>query len=412
MRKKLIVIVAGFTMILASCSKGQKEIVEPPPPSPPPPPAPTTGLTKQNVRRYMVDSNATAETVAMFYNLKTLSKTKFAVGQQDAFNGFYKNIGGMSDIKKTTGNDPALLGSDFIFITDKSNNGQPTNWFYQQEVNTINQVKQAYNSGMINIFAWHLREPYNENAFYASEMTATEKANAFKSILPGGANHNWYKLKLDKVASVFNKLIGQNGELIPVIFRPFHEFDGSWFWWGADFCTPEEFKTAFRFTVDYLKNTKAVRNVLYSFGPDNSYDTETKYLSRYPGDDYVDVLGMDNYWDLRNGTGQAGADLANKKLKVISDMAIARVKIAAMTETGYQVTLTNAPIAGWFSNYVYSALTANAIEMAFVMFWGNGGDNYYVPAPTCANASDFIEFCNKPKALLVNELPDMYILPN
>jgi mannan endo-1,4-beta-mannosidase len=83
-----------------------------------------------------------------------------------------------------------------------------------------------------------------------------------------------------------------------------------------------------------------------------------------------------------------------------------------MTETGYQVTLTKPPIAGWFSNYVYSALTANDIEMAFVMFWGNGGDNYYVPAPTCANAPDFIEFCNKPKALLVNELPAMYLLPN
>jgi len=317
----------------------------------------------------------------------------------------------MSDIRKTTGNDPALLGSDFIFITDKNNNGQSDNWFYQQEVNTINRVKQAYNSGMINIFAWHIREPYSETAFYVSEMTSSQKANAFKSILPGGENHNWYKLKLDKVASIFKKLVGKNGELIPVIFRPFHEFDGSWFWWGADFCTPQEFKEAFRFTVDYLKNTKAVRNVLYSFGPDNSYETAENYLSRYPGDDYVDVLGIDNYGDLRSGAGQGGADMANFKMKIVSDLAKTKVKIAAMTETGYQVTPANPPIEGWFSNYLYGALTNNNVEVAFVMFWRNGGDGYYVPAPTSSNTADFIAFCNKPGALLVNELRDMYLLP-
>jgi mannan endo-1,4-beta-mannosidase len=264
---------------------------------------------------------------------------------------------------------------------------------------------------MLNIFCWHLREPYLENSFYANDMKADQKAKAFKSILPGGENHNWYKLKLDKVASVFNNLKGANGELIPVIFRPFHEFDGSWSWWGASFCTEEEFKTAFKFTVDYLKNTKGVHNVLYSFWPDNSYDTQAKYLSRYPGDTYVDVLGIDNYWDLRAGTGQAGADLANAKLKVVSDLAKTKVKIAAMTETGYQVTPATSPLPGWFSNYVYSALTDNNVEVAFVMFWGNGGTSYYVPPPSASNAADFIEFCNKPKAVLQNKLPNIYKIP-
>ena len=414
MKKYAFLVIAVMAMLISACSKKGTDTPAIPPVVVPPvvtPPS-TDVLTKQNVKTYMVDANATAETVALFYNLKMLSKTSFAVGQQDAFNGFYKNISGMSDIKKTTGNDPALLGSDFIFITDKNNNGQPDNWFYQQEINTIMQVKQAYNSGMINIFCWHIREPYKEAVFYANDMTADEKAKAFKSILPGGENHEWYKLKLDKVASVFNNLKGNNGELIPVIFRPFHEFDGSWFWWGANFCTPDEFKTAFKFTVDYLKITKGVHNVLYSFGPDNSYDTQDKYLSRYPGDTYVDVLGIDNYWDLRSGAGQAGATLANTKLKVVADLAKAKVKIAAMTETGYQVTPTTPPVSGWFANYLYSALTANNVEIAFVMFWGNGSDGYYVPAPTSPNAANFIEFANKPKSLLLNEIPKMYVLPN
>ena len=409
MKKKLFFIIS-LILILTGCSKKPDPT---PTPTPPPviPPA-TDTFTKLTAKKYMVDSNATKETIALFYNLKILSKTGFAVGQQDAFSGFYNNAGGMSDIKKTTGNDPALLGSDFMFITDKSNDGQASNWFYQQEVSIINNVKKAYGLGMINIFCWHLREPYNENSFYVSDMTAAEKANAFKSILPGGANHNWYKLKLDKVASVFNNLKGTSGELIPVIFRPFHEFDGSWFWWGASFCTEEEFKTAFKFTVEYLRDTKGVRNVLYSFGPDNSYDTQAKYLSRYPGDGYVDVLGIDNYWDLRSGAGQAGATLANTKMKVVSDLAKAKVKIAAMTETGYQVTPTTPPVTGWFSNFLYSALTNNAVEVAFVMFWNNGGTGYYTPPPSGTNVTDFIDFTNKPKALLQNEIPKMYVMPN
>ncbi len=379
------------------------------------PPAETDPLTTQNVTTYMVDASATKETVALFYNLKKLAKTKIAIGQQDAFNSFYQDNGGDSDIKKNTGSDPALLGSDFIFITDKNNNNQADNWFYQQELNTINNVKSAYAKGVINTFSWHLREPNNENSFYAADMTADQKATAFKSILPGGTNHEWYKKKLDKVASVFLSLKGANGELIPIIFRPFHEFDGSWFWWGANFCSADDYKKAYQFTVDYLKNTKGVHNVLYAFSPDNSYTTAENYLSRYPGDKYVDVLGMDNYGDFDN-QGQTGATKANTKLIMIGNLAASKVKIAALTETGYQVTATKAPITDWFSNYLYSAISNtqgydSTISISYVMFWNNSKDGYYVPNGSVSNAADFKTFATKPKSALLNTLPKMYELP-
>lgn len=370
----------------------------------------TDPLTTTNVATYLVDGNATKETVSLFYNLKKLAKTKVAIGQQDAFNSFYLDAEGDSDIKKNTGFDPAVLGSDFMFITDKNNNNQADNWFYQQEQKITNDVKLAYAKGIINTFCWHLREPNKEESFYASDLTSEQKAAAFKSILPGGANHEWYKKKLDKVASVISNFKGANGELIPIIFRPFHEFDGSWFWWGASFCTAEEYKIAYQFTVDYLKNTKGVHNILYAFSPDNSYTTETNYLSRYPGDKYVDVLGMDNYGDFDN-QGSTGASRANTKLKIISDLAIKKVKITALTETGFQVTSTKAPIPDWFSTYLYSALTSNNIEVSYVLFWNNTKDGYWVPNGTVSNAGDFKTFSSKTKSALVNSLPKMYELP-
>ncbi|WP_281239200.1 glycoside hydrolase family 26 protein [Flavobacterium praedii] len=402
-------IVTCFVLVLSSCSKDDST---PDPVVVIPPVVVTDVLTTQNVKTYMVDKNATTETVALFYNLKKLAKTKFAIGQQDAFNGFYNNgSSAQSDIKKTTGNEPALLGSDFMFITDKNNNGQADNWFHQQEVIITDDAKEAYAKGMINTFSWHIREPNKEDSFYAADMTTEQKGTAFKSILPGGVNNAWYKTKLDKVASVILSLKGSKGELIPIIFRPFHEFDGSWFWWGADFCTPEEYKAAYQFTVDYLRDTKGVHNILYAFSPDNSYSTSANYLSRYPGDTYVDVLGMDNYGDLNN-LGQTGADKANTKLKMLSDLAISKVKIAAMTETGYRVTSTISPVTNWFSTYLYSALTANSIQISYVMFWNNSQDGYYVPTPTASNAADFKTFATKSKSALVNTLPSMYVLPN
>lgn len=368
-------------------------------------------LTVSNVRSYMSDPNATDETVALFYNLKKLSKTKFLIGQQDAFNGFYNDAGGDSDIKKATGNDPALLGSDFMFITDKANNGQPDNWFYQQEQKITSDVKAAYAKGMVNIFCWHLREPYNQDTFYASDITdPVQKANAFKSILPGGENHDLYKSKLDKVAQVLNNLKDTNGKLIPVLFRPFHEFDGNWFWWGAAYCTPDEYKQAWQFTVTYLRDTKNVHNVLYAFSPDNSYSASSQYLSRYPGDTYVDVLGIDNYGDFANGS-TTGVNTANTKLKMISDLAIEKVKIAAMTETGFRVTATTSPIPNFFSNNIYTAMTANNVELAYVMFWANNQDGYYVPPAGQTDTQDFKNFTLKGESVLENNIPEMYVLP-
>ncbi len=408
MKKHLLKIIylSVAVLIVTSCSSdkdsAEEIIVDPPTQNDP--------LTTSNAASYMVDPSATKETVALFYNLKRLAKTKTAIGQQDAFTGFYKDAGGDSDIKKNTGFDPAVLGSDFIFITDKNNNNQADNWFYQQEQKVIVDTKVAYAKGIINTFSWHLREPNKEDSFYASDMTSEQKATAFRSILPGGANNEWYKKKLDKVASVFSNLKGSNGELIPVIFRPFHEFDGSWFWWGADFCTPDEYKKAYQFTVDYLKNTKGVHNILYAFSPDNSYTTETNYLSRYPGDKYVDIIGMDNYGDFNN-QGQIGSDKANSKLKILSDYAKAKVKIAALTETGYRVTTSTPAITDWFSTLLYSALTKNDIQISYVMFWNNNADGYYVPNGTVSNTADFKTYSLKTKSALVNSLPKMYEMP-
>ena len=387
--------------LIISCDNSETVVVTP---------TPTVSIdvvTPQNVKNYMVDKNASTETAALFYNLRNSGKTKIIIGQQDAFNSFYQNSGS-SDIKKTTGNDPSILGSDFMFITDKDNPNN--NWYVQQENKIIQDTKDAYNKGIINTFCWHLREPYNEKSFYSADMTSEQRTDAFKSLLPGGKFNDWYKKKLDKVASVVSNLKDTNGKQIPIIFRPFHEFDGNWFWWGANYCTAEEYISVYRFTVNYLRDTKNVHNILFAFSPDNSYTTSSSYLSRYPGDDYVDILGMDNYGDFDN-KGTSGASLANSKLKLISDLAISKNKIAALTETGYRVTSTTPAINNWFSTYLYDAITNNNLQIAYVMFWNNTSSGYYVPTPGTSNVADFQNFTLKSKIILQNNISKMYSFP-
>ena len=222
-------------------------------------------------------------------------------------------------------------------------------------------------------------------------MTSEQKTKAFKSILPGGENHEWYKKKLDKVASIFTGLVGTNGQKIPVIWRPFHEGDGDWFWWGSKYCTADEYKQVFQFTVKYLKETKNVHNVLFAFSPDASFKSSNQYLERYPGDEYVDILGMDNYQDFANQSS-AGVSTANSKLKIISDLAKTKNKIAALTETGYVSSNSVARTAAHFTTLVYPAITNNNIEIAYICFWANSEKEYFVPTPGTSYENDFKNF--------------------
>ncbi len=415
-----------FTVtLLVGCSKDDGGFVDEEPQQeipddteePEEPEEPTEGETQGyypepgETASYMVDPDATSETVALFYNLKINSKTDFLIGQQDAFNAFYTNAGGDSDMKKLTGSDPALLGSDFMFITDDNNNGEANNFFYQQEVQITGDAIEAYNKGMVNIFCWHLREPYEGDEFYTSAMSEFQKANAFKSILPNGINHDYYKQKLQKVAEVAKSLVGSNGTLSPIIFRPFHEFDGDFFWWGAAYSTPEEFKTVWRFTVEYLRDEMDVHNILYAYAPDNSYSTKSAYMSRYPGDEYVDIMGMDNYGDLSPQDGSR-IDLANAKLKVVSDLALEHVKIAALSETGYFVDADNQLGSEFYSTNLYNVLTNNNVQVGFMMFWQNSNETYTVPVPGVSGEADFLSFIEKEKTTLLDDLPAMYTMPN
>ncbi len=191
-----------------------------------------------------------------------------------------------------------------------------------------------------------------------------------------------------------------------MIFRPYHEFDGDWFWWGKSHSTINEFKTLWRFTVAYLRDSLGVHNIIYAFSPDNKFNTEAKYLERYPGDEWVDMLGMDNYGDFGRD-GKYNLEAGIKKLKIVSDYALKAGKVAAFTETG----LESIPEKNWWTETLLKSLKKEKLQLSYVLVWRNdskSATHYYAPFPGQVSEADFLKFYNDPCTLFEKDLRNIY----
>jgi mannan endo-1,4-beta-mannosidase len=341
----------------------------------------------------LVDSLATKETVSLVYNLKEIQKTKTIFGHHhtSAYGHDWENDGNRSDIKDITGAFPGLYGWD---ITDIVNP-------WPLKIRTYTRfIKEVYDRGGINAFCWHYDNPVTGNNFYDTTV-------AVKYILPGGYLNQKYKEDLDKIADFANTLIADDGTLIPLIFRPFHEFDGHWFWWGKPFTSKEEFVELWQFTIKYLRDEKGVRNFIYAYSPDRYFETEDEYLERYPGDKYVDIVAMDNYGDFQPyGEGLEGI---KKKLAIISNYAAKKNKVAALSETGIE----SVPDSIWWTDKLLPVLKADSVKISFVMVWRNSSNNkthFYAPYPGHKSVEDFIKFKQDPFMIFQDNLPNPYII--
>ncbi len=340
----------------------------------------------------LVDKNATTETKALFYNLNKIATKYTLFGQQDATacGVGWKNEDLRSDINDVCGSFPSIYGWDIGKVGSRCN------------ADSINfdrikfWIKSAYERGSINIIIWRFDWPISNNNF-------TDTTRTVLHILPGGKMHDFYIQKLDKLADFILDLRSKKGTFIPIIFRPFQDQNENIYWWGKNHCTPEQFKTLWQFTVKYLRDKKNIHNVLYaySFGRVLS---DSNYLQRYPGKDFVDILGLDDYIDFQQ------RDLVPKaisQLRLLVNLAKRENKISALTETG-QKCITDPK--WWTKSLLYPIKNDSvAKNIAFIMVWRNEDiNNYFAPFPGHPSVKNFIQFENDPYTLFEDDLPSMY----
>jgi len=354
------------------------------------------GVGSAHAQSAPADPAATPETKRLLSNLHKLLDRGVMFGHQDDLAYGLTPEGqrwiaepGRSDVKSVTGSYPAVFGWELGHVElDSARSLDAVPFAKIREY-----VRQVYAQGGISTISWHLDNPHDGKSAWDTTRTVSY-------ILPGGRDHARYVSYLDRLGTFLGTLKGGRGEAIPVIFRPFHEHTGSWFWWGEKNCTVAEYQQLYQFTINYLRDTKHLHNLLIAYSPAEA-ENQAHYLERYPGDAYVDVVGFDAYYA---GDGSAFKKQMATELPIITAVAKEHHKLPALTETGFE----RLPAADWWTKTLLPTIAGYRLSYALV--WRNGRpDHYYAPYPGQASAADFKAFAQDKKVLLEKQIAPLKI---
>ncbi len=345
-------------------------------------------------RRMPADPLATKETINLYNNLGKLLQKGIMFGHQDdvAYGIGWKYVPGKSDVKELVNDYPAVYGWELGNIE----HDLPYNIDSVPFDKMRGYIQQAYQKGSVITISWHADNPLND----ASAWDTTHGSVA--AILPGGSKHGVYTSWLDKIAGFMLSLRGSKGEYIPVLFRPFHELTGNWFWWCRNTCKPEEFKSLWRFTIRYLQQ-KNVHNLLYVYNTAD-FTSRESFLERYAGDDVADLVSFDSYQFNDPVRDSSFMNALDSRLGLIEKIATEKGKIAALGETGYEAI----PYAQWWTKTLWQAMGHHSIS--YVLLWRNAGLmkngkwHYYVPKKNDVSTDDFKKFYQLDKTLFEKDV--------
>lgn len=355
----------------------------------------------EKAKVYMVDKNATKETKALYKNLWLLRDKGTMFGHHESllYGRNWNNEPGRSDVKEICGDYPAVCSLDFSKIENGATAGINGSLF--DDIRRV--TKEAYNRGEVITYCWHADNPLTGGNSWDNSSN-----NVLSEILKEGSETNIkFKGWLDNLANFANTLQDENGNMIPIIFRPFHEHTQTWNWWGKKCATEEEFVGLWKFTIKYLRDTKGIHHFIYSISPQmDNVQPKEDILYRWPGDEYVDFIGMDCY----HGTNTEAFKNNLKNMKEISEE---KQKPFGVTETGLEGLWHNGSL---YSNYWENEMIEplKGAKASFVILWRNEydpngkGSHFYGPFKGQGSEASFMKLYESPEFLFSKDLPYMY----
>lgn len=174
----------------------------------------------------------------------------------------------MNYIYDASGRYPAIRGLDFM------------NKDYQ---GVVNRAVDWWNKGGIVTICWHTGADYNSGY---NECKA-DNINWDDAFTVGTDTYNNILAGLDRIAPYLQQLEDAG---VPVLWRPYHELDGGWFWWSKG--GSENFVKLWQLTYERLTEYWGLDNLIWVYGYSQS---GTDMASWYPGDEYIDLIGADSY---------------------------------------------------------------------------------------------------------------------
>ena len=304
-----------------------------------------------------------------------------------------------SDVKNVCGDYPAVMGFELGGIEMGDAKNLDSVPFTRMREEIINH----YNRGGIITISWHPRNPLTtiEGGGNAGqkfpEGTAWDVTDTtvVKNILPGGSQYEKFQTWMQRVSDFLASLTTADGKKIPIIFRPWHENTGSWFWWGEKLCTADEYKQLWNMLQDKLTQD-GFDNLLWAYSPGMAANlTEEKYLERYPGDDRIELVGIDGYqW----GTKEDFVSQLDANLAMLTKFAADRGKVAALTECG----LKNLTDPTWWTSTLKPVLDKHPIS--YFLVWRNYKEEWFGPSPSQPDAPYFRELYDADNTLFLEEV--------
>ncbi len=320
--------------------------------------------------------------------LQKLQKTGIMVGHQDdpVYGSSWAWDRGRSDVKDVCGDYPAIMGWELGSLElGRAENLDKVPFDRMREEIVAQDAR-----GGISTLSWHPWNPVTgENAWDPT-------GNAVAAVLPGGAQHEKFNVWLQRVATFLGSLKDAKGNAIAVVWRPWHEMSGSWFWWGDKRCTPEEYKQLYRYTYEVFTKKYGLTNLLWAYSPGGGAED---YMAYYPGDDIVSLFGVDTY-DFSADDKQYKQNV-KRDLDTLVKYGTEHKKLIAFTETGQQ----QLPTANWFTQVLWPSVKDYPIS--YVLFWRNAHDQAketYMASPGHRTASDFKSFYEEPKTLFAKDI--------
>jgi mannan endo-1,4-beta-mannosidase len=317
----------------------------------------------------LVNKNATEKTQKLYNFIQDISGKYTLAGQHEycGKGSVYNN-----QLEQLTGKKAIIWGSDFSWcvLGESAKNYQhcgplnltaPATPFETLDITMeeardllIAEVEKRYAEGHIITLMWHGCFPTDGDCCDGSSIWAMENRPSpemWNELVTDGTplNEAW-KLGADKIASYLKQLQDKN---IPVLWRPYHEMNGVWFWW-CNQKGEQGFKRLWIMMFKYFNEVHHLNNLIWVWNTnaprDRLNDEAWPYTDFYPGDEYVDILAADVY---RNDYKQSHHDnlmvLAKGKPIVLGEVA----------EIPTTEILTSQPYWAWYMPWGWLHFTAN-----------------------------------------------------
>jgi mannan endo-1,4-beta-mannosidase len=268
----------------------------------------------------LVTPHASPEAKALLQFLYTLSGNHTLTGQHNF------RLAGDRNSKFATeysGKVPVIWGTDFGFA--KANDKD--SYLLRKEL--VQQAEEQYKNGAIVALCWHAvpptaNEPVTFQPFPGADTLALASVQGrltdqqFKDVLtPGTALYNKWAAQVDTIAFYLKQLQAAH---VPVLWRPYHEMNGSWFWWGGR-TGKYSTQALYRQIFDRLVNYHKLNNLVWVWSVDRPGKPEMAFNKYYPGNKYLDILALDVYSsDFKQDYYDGLNALSNGKLLTLAEV--------------------------------------------------------------------------------------------